>query len=156
MQPLGWIVMAFDASKAKSLRDSFVDLQTQVANMANDRKQETDLITFVTLLIKQCTEIEQKMETAITAITELSSLFSEQVNSYDKISAELDRMSASADMKSLINRKSSIDYHLRICVEKLKDVSDSTSFSIQILLTSFQLKDVAQEFAKSIICQEKL
>jgi hypothetical protein len=136
---VGWVIMGIHAAKAAELRRAYDDLQDQIAKLQKDRKEETDLISFVNLLIVQCTGIEKKMEDAITAMTELSQLFSNQSDCYDKISVSLDRMKTSTDTASLANRKAFIQYQMKVCIKKLKE-----------------LKVVADEFTKSINTQVKL
>lgn len=126
--------MGIHASKAKSLRDSYDGLQNQMSELAKDRKEEADLITFVNQMMKQCDDIKEKMETAIHGMTELSGLFSEQADCYDKISVSLDRMKTSVDLNALASRKAYIEYHMKSCVTKLKEVSHSTRVLIDFYL----------------------
>ncbi|TEY30974.1 hypothetical protein BOTCAL_0832g00010 [Botryotinia calthae] len=137
--PIGWIVMGIHAAKAVSLRSAYDDLQSQIARLQEDRQEETDLITFVNQMVTQCKDIGPKMTDAITAMTELSLLFSNQSDCYDKIAVSLDRMKTSTDLASLITRKKFIQYQIDVCTKKLKD-----------------LKVVAEEFTRSIITQVKL
>ncbi|TGO07897.1 hypothetical protein BTUL_0239g00070 [Botrytis tulipae] len=137
--PIGWIVMGIHAAKAVSLRSAYDDLQSQIARLQEDRQEETDLITFVNQMVTQCKDIGPKMTDAITAMTELSLLFSNQSDCYDKIAVSLDRMKTSTDLAALITRKKFIQYQIDVCTKKLKD-----------------LKVVAEEFTRSIITQVKL
>ncbi|KIL85162.1 hypothetical protein FAVG1_11591 [Fusarium avenaceum] len=119
--PIGWIVMGVHAAKAAGLRQAYDNLQTQIARLQQDRKEETDLIAFVNQLIAQCTDVDQKMADAITAMTELSLLFSNQSDCYDKIAVSLDRMKTSTDLGALKSRKQFIQYQMKVCVDKLKE-----------------------------------
>jgi chaperonin cofactor prefoldin len=114
--------MGVHAAKAAALHRVWSDLQDQIAQLQQDRKEETDLITFVNQMITQCTDIEQKMADAITAMMELSLLFSNQADCYDKIAVSLDRMRTSTDLGALRSRKQFIQYQIKICTNKLKEV----------------------------------
>ncbi|CAG7559096.1 unnamed protein product [Fusarium equiseti] len=141
---VGWNVMGVHAAKAAALRRAWADLESQIAQLQQDRKEETDLITFVNQLITQCTDIEQKMADAITAMTELSLLFSNQADFYDKIDVSLDRMRTSTDLAALRNRKQFIQYQIKICTNKLKEVI------FEDIWTKFRpgTQDAIQKFAR--------
>src|ERR1700722_7490106 len=120
--PVGWIVMGVKAAEAKQLRDAYENLTSQIEKLKQDRQEETDLITLVTQLITQCDDIDQKITSAITAMKELSELFNEQGNCYDKIATYLAGMKTGTDAKTLTNRKAFVDYNMQKAINKLKEV----------------------------------
>lgn len=130
--------MGIHAAKAAGLREAYDNLQSQISKLQQDRKEETDLIAFVNQLIAQCSDIDQKMTDAITAMTELSLLFSNQSDCYDKIAVSLDRMKTSTDLGALKSRKQFIQYQMKVCIDKLKEVGQCFSFHT-LLINRFNL-----------------
>lgn len=59
-------------------------------------------------MLTQSADIDKKTDDAITAMTELSLLFSEQADCYDKIGVYLNPMKASTDLDFLKSRKAYI------------------------------------------------
>lgn len=59
-------------------------------------------------MLTQSADIDKKTDDAITAMTELSPLFSEQADCYDKIGVYLNPMKASTDLDFLKSRKAYI------------------------------------------------
>ncbi|KAL7624612.1 hypothetical protein AAE478_006179 [Parahypoxylon ruwenzoriense] len=136
---IGWIVMGVKAAEASNLRKAYDNLMEQVRKLTQDRQEEATLITFVTQLVNAYTDIDGKMSAAIDAIAELAGLFNEQAGCYDKIAVSLGGMWTGTTSDSAVNRKAYINYNMKKAIEKLKE-----------------LKELADEFAKTIINEVKL
>ncbi|RBR08929.1 uncharacterized protein FIESC28_10109 [Fusarium coffeatum] len=136
IKPLGWIVMGIQATKASDLRNDYDKLETLIAKNQQNQEEETQLIIFVNQLITQYAGIDQKMTEAIAAMKELSFLFSNQAECYDKIAASIPRMKPSTDMRA---RKQYIQSQMKVTVDRLRE-----------------LKVVAEEFTRSFMNQVQL
>ncbi|KAH7188129.1 uncharacterized protein B0J16DRAFT_317799 [Fusarium flagelliforme] len=134
--PLGWAVMSIHGTKDSDLYRAYNGLQDLMAKHQQDRQGETELISFVNQLATQYTDIDQKMADAIAARTELSQLFRNQAECYDKIAVSIDRMKPTTDLRG---RKQYIQYQMKVAIGKLRE-----------------LKVVAEEFTRSIMTQVKL
>ena len=115
--------MSVKAAEAANLRKAYEELCNNVEKFKQERQEETNLINSVNQLILQCDDIDGKMTTAITAMAELSALFSTQADCYDKIACYLGNIKVGTTSTSLTNRKYFIDYSLGKTVDKLKEVS---------------------------------
>lgn len=132
--PIGWIAMGIFAKKAADLESKYKSLKAQMASLAQSWQEGATLVNYVTQLTNQCDEIDDKMDVAIKAMTELSALFSEQANCYDKIAFNLNGMSKGTGTDSANNRRAWINKFMGDAVTKLKE-----------------LKGLAGEFAEGII-----
>ncbi|KAG8677742.1 hypothetical protein FPOAC2_03830 [Fusarium poae] len=130
---VGFIVMTKYARNAVVLRVTYDNLVKEMEKLEKEQKEERELIKFVNLLVVQCTDIDHKMDDAITAMTELSKLFSNQADCYDGIASYLSSMKSGATRDVLANRKASFHHNIGVCVNKLKE-----------------LKVVAEEFTDTI------
>jgi hypothetical protein len=129
------ILMAVNANKAAKLNTAWHQLLDQIEEIKKQKLEETTLILFVRELINQFDLIDDKMENAIVAMTELSGLFAAQSKCYNDISLGLQGMDFSIDMEDWENRKAFIDYNLEETINKLKDVScDPSSQSLAIIM----------------------
>ena len=116
--------MVYHAVKAVKLREAYEALMSQIEKLKKDNQEQEILIRFVTQLITQFDEIDDKMVNAITAMKELSKLFGEQAACYDKIALYLGGMKTGADAKGSAIRKTFIEYNMTKTLEKLKEVCD--------------------------------
>ncbi|KAK3901383.1 hypothetical protein C8A05DRAFT_34940 [Staphylotrichum tortipilum] len=132
--PIGWIAMGIYAKKAADLEAKYNSLKAQMVTLFQQWQEGATLITYVTQLTKQCDDIDDKMDVAIKAMTELAALFSEQANCYDKIAFNLNGMSKGTGTNSVFNRRAWITKFMGDAITKLKE-----------------LKGLAGEFAESII-----
>jgi hypothetical protein len=125
--PFGWIAMGIYAKRAADLEGRLNELKAQLARLAQEWQEGATLITYVTQLTKQCDDIDDKMDTAIKAMTELASLFNAQANCYDKIALNLNGMYKGTDSDSANNRKAFINKYMKDAIAKLKEVCLSCS-----------------------------
>ncbi|KAJ4302030.1 hypothetical protein N0V88_002163 [Collariella sp. IMI 366227] len=131
---IGWVFMGIYSKKAVDLEAKVRELQSQISVMANEWQEGSLLVTYVGRVVKQCDDIDDKMDVAIKAMTELAALFSEASYCYDKISFNLKGMWTGTDSDSAANRKAYITKFTKDAITKLKE-----------------LKGLASEFAEAII-----
>lgn len=74
-------------------------------------------------VLAQRSGIDKKLEDTISAMMELSSLFRNQSECYEKISQFVGRIQPSQDLEALKVRKMFIQYHVETCANKLREVS---------------------------------
>lgn len=123
----GWIAMGIFSKKAADLEAKLNGLKAKLNSLAQEWQEGVTLITYVTQLTKQCDDIDDKMDTAIKAMTELAALFSAQADCYDKIAFNLNGMYKGTDTNSANNRKAWINFFMKANILKLKEVCSSCS-----------------------------
>lgn len=118
----GWIAMATQAAEAASLRTAYDNLMTRVNQLRDSNASLANLITAVNQVCTQCDDIDNKMEAAIKAMTELGALFSAMGKCYDSIGVNLNGMATGVSSESAASRRTYINKQMGLAIVKLSDV----------------------------------
>lgn len=131
------------------MRGAHENLQSQVSRYRQEAQEETDLIIFVSEVLAQRSGIDKKLADTISAMMELSSLFRNQSECYEKISQFVQRIQPSQDLVALKSRKMFVQYHVETCANKLREVSERSlrkiilfCFPFIFLLHTLQLIEI--------------
>lgn len=111
--------MATQAAEAARLKTAYDNLIARVNQLRESNSTLANLITIVNQLCTQCDDIDNKMETAINAMTELAALFSAMGTCYDSISTNLNGMATGVSSDSAVSRKNYINGKMQLAVTKL-------------------------------------
>jgi chaperonin cofactor prefoldin len=122
--------MGIDAAKSESLHNAHDGLRSRILSFRQEGQEETDLILFLNQMLAQRSGIDKKLANAISAMMELSLLFRNQSDCYDKISQFLERTEPSTDLEALKSRKMFIQYQVDTCANKLREVSKCRGYEL--------------------------
>lgn len=133
----GWIAMATQAAEAASLKQAYDNLMATVNKLRESNASLANLITAVHQVCTQCDDIDNKMEAAIKAMTELGALFSAMGTCYDSIGVNLNGMATGVSADSAANRRNYINKQMGNAISKLSDVRPLPPFiSLRTRLTA--------------------
>lgn len=111
--------MATQAAEAARLKTAYDNLIARVNQLRESNATLANLITIVNQLCTQCDDIDNKMETAINAMTELAELFSAMGTCYDSIAINLNGMATGVSNDSAVSRRTYINNKMSLAINKL-------------------------------------
>lgn len=118
-----WAALAFAAHEADELHKLWEQILKNYAELKKHNEEETNLIDFVSRLVKQFDGILEKIDAAVNAIGELSMLFQHQSEAYKIISGSISKIKASTTVADATLRKDFIMFSIDLTVKKIQEVS---------------------------------
>ncbi|KAF7555250.1 hypothetical protein G7Z17_g2327 [Cylindrodendrum hubeiense] len=131
----GWVPLGFLAHNGDELHDTCATLHNENETLKRENEQEHKLIEWVTGIAKQFDGLEGKINSAVTAVDVLSSMFEHQGKSYRLIKASLGAISSYTNNEDANNRKDFIDHNVKETSRRLEELQKAARGFLQAILT---------------------
>ncbi|KAJ6440547.1 Hybrid polyketide synthase/ nonribosomal peptide synthetase [Purpureocillium lavendulum] len=122
--PLGWIAMGLKAARAAEDFAAYIKAINEANTLQKQNEVEATLIEHVSQMLTQSEGIERKMTDAIGAMTELSELFQEQANCYDRIVIHFGGMHKGTKATTAALRKRFVMTKMDQAIAKVRELRD--------------------------------
>ena len=130
----GWAALGVVAHNADNLRKAWALLLENYNLLKSEYEQEAKLIAFITTILGQCKDVNNKIQGAIDAVSKLSTMLQDQADAYEGINSTLQSLGAYTLSTDAGNRQVFIGGKLQLTIKKLEELHAASQGFIEAIL----------------------